>query len=123
MLETFRRLVERRLLGGSVPALVRWGKQAPRELIKRLQANGFCEVVRYAAKHQKFFARQLAKNHIDVRSVRNPEDLGDIFTTADDLLRYPAEDFLCRPPQAVFETTGICGPLRGRRVIPYRLAA
>ena len=109
MLNTFRRFVERRLLGDSIPALVRWGKHASREVIRRLQADGFREVVRYAAAHQKFFARQLAEQHIDVRRVRSPEDLGDIFTTADDLLRLPADDFLCRPPQAVFETTGSTG--------------
>jgi phenylacetate-CoA ligase len=88
---------------------VRWGKHVPRSVIRRLQADSFRDVVRYTAAHQKFFARQLAENHIDIRRVRSPEDLGDIFTTADDLLHFPAEDFLCRPPQAVFETTGTSG--------------
>ena len=46
---------------------------------------------------------------IDPARVRKPEDLGDIFTLPEDLLRYPAEDFLCRTPQAVFETTGTSG--------------
>jgi phenylacetate-CoA ligase len=109
MLQNVRKIVERTLIGESVPALVRWGKHVPRSVIHRLQADSFRDVVRYAAAHQKFFARQLAENHIDIRRVRSPEDLGDIFTTADDLLRLPAEDFLCRPPQAVFETTGTTG--------------
>jgi len=109
MLETVRKLVERTLIGDSVPALVRWGKHVPRAVIQRIQTDGFRQVVRYAAAHQKFFARKLAAHHIDIDRVRGPEDLGEIFTTADDVLHYPAEDFLCRAPQAVFETTGTTG--------------
>ena len=109
MLKNLRKLMERTLIGDSVPALVRWGKHVPRSVIRRLQAESFRDVVRYTAAHQKFFARKLAENHIDIRRVRSPEDLGGIFTTADDLLHLPAEDFLCRPPQAVFETTGTSG--------------
>ncbi len=41
--------------------------------------------------------------------MRTPQDLGDIFTTPEDLLALPAEEFLCRQPDAVFETTGTSG--------------
>jgi phenylacetate-CoA ligase len=109
MLNTVRNLVERAVIGKSVPSLVRWGKRAPRSVIHRLQGNEFREVVRYAAKHQRFFARKLRDHEIDPARVQGPEDLGGIFTTPDDLLRLPAEDFLCRAPQAVFETTGTSG--------------
>ena len=109
MLNRFRRIFERAVIGDSVPSLVRWGEGLPRPLIRRIQEDGFREVVRYAAAHQKFFARQLQEKKIDPAQVRKPEDLGDIFTLPEDLLRYPAEDFLCRTPQAVFETTGTSG--------------
>lgn len=109
MLNKGRKFVERALIGDSVPALVRWGKPVPRSVIRRIQSSAFREVVRYAAKQQKFFARKLRAHKIDPRRVRKPEDLGDIFTTADDLLALPPEDFLCREPQAVFETTGTSG--------------
>ena len=72
MLQNVRKIVERTLIGESVPALVRWGKHVPRSVICRLQADGFREVVRYAAAHQKFFGRQLAEKHIDIRRVRSP---------------------------------------------------
>ena len=71
--------------------------------------------------------------------VRRPEDLGNIFTTPEDLRNLPAEDFLCREPQLVFETTGtsggpkrvyftydgvgVHGPLRGRGHVGKRRAA
>ncbi len=109
MLETIRKLVERTVIGESVPALVRWGKRVPRSIILGMQSDAFRGVVCYAARHQKFFALKLREKGIDVRSVRRPEDLGDIFTTAEDLLNFPPEEFLCRPPEAVFETTGTSG--------------
>ncbi|HEV3277311.1 MAG TPA: AMP-binding protein [Terriglobia bacterium] len=109
MLRRAQRAFEHLVVGGSIPALVRWAQALPPGLIRRLQEDAFTEVVRYAARHQKFFARKLQTAGIDARQVRRPEDLGDIFTTPDDLLNLPAEDFLCRPPEAVFETTGTSG--------------
>jgi phenylacetate-CoA ligase len=109
MIEKARKLVERVAIGKSIPALVRWGESLPRPLIKSIQADGFRKVVRYAARHQKFFARKLSESGINLSRVRRPEDLGDIFTTSEDLLALPSEDFLCREPQAVFETTGTTG--------------
>jgi phenylacetate-CoA ligase len=109
MLNTLRNLFEHVIIGKSVPSLVRWGKATPRLLIRRLQADAFREAVRYAAKHQKFFAHKLQERGIDPARVQGPLELRDVFTTPDDLLRLPAEDFLCRVPQAVFETTGTSG--------------
>jgi phenylacetate-CoA ligase len=109
MLSSLRQFAERTLIGGSVPALVRWGKRLPRGVLRRVQSDAFGQVVRYAARHQKFFARKLREAGIDAGRVRGPEDLGDIFTTAEDLLALPADEFLCREPQAVFETTGTSG--------------
>jgi phenylacetate-CoA ligase len=109
VLGSLRKVVERVAVGDSIPALVRWGKPVPRSLIRRIQADGFREMVRYAAGRQKFFARRLREAGVDPARVRQPEDLGDIFTTPEDLLSLPPEDFLCRDPQAVFETTGTSG--------------
>lgn len=109
MLNRLRKWVERAVIGDSVPALVRWGGSTPRWVVKDIQAGAFLEVVRYAARRQKFFARRVRENGIDPSRIRKPEDLGEVFTTPEDLLRFPADDFLCRAPQAVFETTGTSG--------------
>jgi len=77
-----RKFVERIFIGDSAPALVRWGKSMPRSVIRRIQSDGFREVVRYAAQRQRFFARQLKEHGVDPKRVRRPEDLGEIFTTA-----------------------------------------
>lgn len=109
MLARARNLFERLVIGDSVPALVRWGKRVPRSIIKGIQEDGFRAVVLHAARRQRFFARQLDEKGIDPSRVRRPEDLGDIFTTSEDLRSRPAEDFLCGEPQLVFETTGTSG--------------
>jgi phenylacetate-CoA ligase len=109
MLSGIRKFVERAVIGESVPGLVRWGKHVPRAVIQGLQLDSFRELVRYAARRQEFFKRQLHEYGIDPEGVRRPEDLGNIFTTPEDLRNLPAEDFLCREPQLVFETTGTSG--------------
>lgn len=109
MLNNLRKIVERAVIGDSIPALVRWGKSLSRPLVESIQADAFREVVGYAARNQRFFARKLREHGIDSRRVRSPQDLGEIFTTPADLLTLPPEDFLCREPEAVFETTGTSG--------------
>ena len=109
MLSSMRKFVERVVIGESVPGLIRWGKHVPRPLIQGLQRDSFRELVRYAARHQEFFKRKLRENGIEPGGVRRPEDLGNIFTTPEDLRNLPAEDFICREPQLVFETTGTSG--------------
>ena len=109
MLSSLRKLFERTVIGESVPSLVRWGKYVPRALIEGIQRDSFRELVRYAAERQAFFKRKLQESGIEPSSVRRPEDPGDIFTTPEDLRDLPAEDFLCREPQLVFETTGTSG--------------
>lgn len=110
MLSEFRQVFERTGLGGSPSSLVKLGKAMPRPMIRRMQEDAFRRVVRYAARHQKFFACRLRERGLDPLKIRKPEDLGDLFTTPEDIVSRPAEDFLCRAPEAVFETTGTSGP-------------
>jgi phenylacetate-CoA ligase len=104
-----RQLVERTLIGNSVPALVYWGKRTPPWVVQGIRAEAFRRIVKYTAKHQRFFARKLRERGLDPAHVRRPEDLGDIFTTPEDLRTLPAEEFLCGKPEVVFETTGTSG--------------
>jgi phenylacetate-CoA ligase len=78
-------------------------------VIRGIQSDSFRETVQFAAQHQKFFARKLREHGIDPKRVRRPEDLGDIFTTPEDLRALPADEFLCCEPELVFETTGTTG--------------
>ena len=85
-----RKLFERTVIGDSIPALIRWGKRVSPAVIGKIRRDEFVEIVRYAAKHQKFFARKLRQGGIDPKRVRCPEDLGDIFTTPEDLRTLPS---------------------------------
>jgi phenylacetate-CoA ligase len=82
----------------------------PPPVIRQLQRCAFRDVVCYAARHQKFFAEKLRKHGLSASRIRKPQDLGDIFTTPEDIISRPPADFICRPPQLVFETTGTSGP-------------
>jgi phenylacetate-CoA ligase len=110
MLSSLGKFAERIVIRDSASTLIKWGKAMPRPAISRLQASAFREVVRYTARRQKFFGEKLREHELDASEVRSPEDLGDIFTTPEDLISRPPEDFLCRPPQWAFETTGTSGP-------------
>ncbi|MGH9359133.1 MAG: phenylacetate--CoA ligase family protein [Terriglobia bacterium] len=110
MLSDLRRIFERMVIGGSASSLTACGKATPRFLIRSLQRDAFRRTIRYAAQHQRFFARKLKERGLEASAIRKPEDLGDLFTTPEDLLSCPVEDFLCQPPQAAFETTGTSGP-------------
>ncbi|MGH9406743.1 MAG: phenylacetate--CoA ligase family protein [Terriglobia bacterium] len=105
-----RRLFEGTVARNSPASLSRWAKSVPRPVIRRIQSDAFRNVVRYAAQRQPFFRAQLRERGLDPERIRQPEDLGDIFTTPEELIARPAADFLCREPEAVFETTGTSGP-------------
>jgi len=65
--------------------------------------------LRLASTRAKFYREKFSSDHIDAGQMQSPADLGNFFTTADDLLNVPAEDFLCAAPQLAFETAGTSG--------------
>jgi phenylacetate-CoA ligase len=91
------------------PEKMAWGyRNTPANLARAFALHRFRETVRYAAKHSTFYRNAFAQRGINPRSVRTPADLGDFFTTPDDLVRDP-QSFLCRPPNIVFESSGTSG--------------
>ena len=70
-----------------------------------------------------FYRRRFKELGIDVRGIRTPEDLGDFFTTAQDLRENPVEDFLCGRPELGFETTGTTATTSKRVYFSRREAA
>ena len=65
--------------------------------------------LRLAATRSKFYREKFLSANVDAGQIQSPADLKHFFTTADDLLNVPAEDFLCAPPQLAFETAGTSG--------------
>ncbi|HEX3999451.1 MAG TPA: AMP-binding protein [Pirellulales bacterium] len=83
-------------------------RRTPVSLLDGLARYRFRRTVRWVAKKSAFYREAFRALGIDARRVRSPEDLGDFFTTPDDLSRDP-EKFLCAPPSFVFESSGTSG--------------
>jgi phenylacetate-CoA ligase len=96
------------------PVTVRWFyEKAPGILQRNLALYRFRQTVRYVAKHSPFYRRRFAEAGIDARRITKPSDMGDFFTTPDDIVAH-AEEFICQPPSIVFESSGTSG--RNKRV-------
>jgi phenylacetate-CoA ligase len=65
--------------------------------------------LRLAATRSKFYREKFRSVNAGLGQIQSPGDLGKFFTTADDLLNVPSEDFLCASPQLAFETAGTSG--------------
>jgi phenylacetate-CoA ligase len=83
-------------------------RSSPTWLADRVSLSAFRQSVRHVGRYSKFYREAFAREGIDADAVRTPADLGGFFTTPDDLASRP-EDFICRPPQIVFESSGTSG--------------
>jgi phenylacetate-CoA ligase len=91
-----------------IAQLGRFYTSAPQYWFRRFALSHFRQTVRWAGKHSKFYREKFAEHGIDPRKIKRPEDLGDFFTTPDDLQHRPT-DFLCQPAAIVFESSGTSG--------------
>ena len=71
----------------------------------RIQQMRFRHSLKLAAR-APFYSEQFQKLGIDIRRVKQPSDLGDFFTTGEDIREYGAEAFLVGRADTAFETTG-----------------
>jgi phenylacetate-CoA ligase len=83
----------------------------PDALLRRMQAARFRRTIRLVAEASTFYREEFRRRRIDARSVRRPEDLGDFYTTGEDLRRHGPEAFLVGRPDTAFETTGTTSPV------------
>ncbi len=77
-------------------------------LARTLAMQRFRATVRWAGEHSAFYRAKFAEMKIDPSRVRTPADLGELLTTPDDISVNP-EQFICRPPSIVFESSGTSG--------------
>lgn len=82
----------------------------PPSAISLLQRIRFRETLKLAGKSE-FYSQQFKDRNIDIRSIRHPAQLGDFFTTSDDLQKYGADAFIVNRPDTAFETTGTTSSL------------
>jgi phenylacetate-CoA ligase len=80
-------------------------KSLPTGVLAKLEADNFRKTVRWAAVRSPFYKRKFRELGIDASKVNVAADLGDFFTTAEDIRRSP-EEFVCLSPDTAYETTG-----------------
>ena len=106
MLSRIPELLDNLLIGANVPRRARVASHIPPSIVPGIRRSKFRGLLRYVQDRSPFYRRRFKELGIDIRSIRTPEDLGDFFTTAQDLRENPVEDFLCDRPELAFETTG-----------------
>lgn len=83
----------------------------PDALLKRMQLARFRQTMRLVGERSPFYREEFRKRGIDPRRIRHPSDLGDFFTTGEDLRRQGPEAFIIDRPDTAFETTGTTSPI------------
>ena len=79
--------------------------KVPSAVLQGIEQGQFQKTVQFTCKNSSFYKERFKKLGIDPSKVRRPEDLGDFFTTAEDI-RENVEGFVCIPPDTAYETTG-----------------
>lgn len=123
MLSWIPELFDELLIGGNVPRRAKLAARIPPAIVPAIRRDKFRRLLRYVSRKSPFYRRRFHELGIDIRSVRAPEDLGDFFTTAQDLRENPVEDFLCDRPELGFETTGTTATTSKRVYFSRREAA
>src|SRR6266852_4693500 len=83
----------------------------PTSAIAAMQKARFRRTLRLAAERSPFYREQFRQRGIDVRRITHPSQLGDFYTTGEDLRAHGAEHFLTGHADTAFETTGTTSPL------------
>lgn len=101
-------VVDRHIKKVSPEILARDYRNVNRKFLQRRADAAFRELVLYVAKYSPFYKRKFSEFNINPRNVKNPKDLGDFYTTPDDIIKNPKE-FVCQSPHIVFESSGTTG--------------
>jgi phenylacetate-CoA ligase len=79
-----------------------------------LQRARFRQTLRLAAERSTFYREEFGRRGIDVRRINHPSELGDFYTTGEDLRQHGAQAFLTGRADTAFETTGTTSPVPKR---------
>ncbi len=93
---------------------VRFLNVTPAWAIERMQRARFRRTLRLAAEASSFYRAEFKRRGIDVRRIEHPSQLGDFYTTGEDLRAHGAEAFLTGRADTAFETTGTTSPVPKR---------
>ena len=106
MLANLIETIERMVLHMEPHRSVRFLNVSPPWAIEAMQRARFRRTLRLAAERSSFYREQFRRRGIDVRRIEHPSELGDFYTTGEDLREHGAEAFLTGRADTAFETTG-----------------
>src|SRR5467141_3188513 len=114
MLTNLIERIERRVLHMQPHRAVRFLNVSPPWAVEAMQRARFRRTLQLAAERSTFYREQFRRRGIDVRRIEHPSELGDFYTTGEDLRAHGAEAFLTGKADTAFETTGTTSPLPKR---------
>jgi phenylacetate-CoA ligase len=98
-----------RLIYKMSPTTLAWLiRKSSLSVLRYIAVKRFHQTIRWVEKYSSFYRRAFAERGIDTRSVKTPEDLGDFYTTPQDIVANPI-DFICQKPSIAFESSGTSG--------------
>src|SRR5258708_7326389 len=106
MLTNLIEQIERMVLHMKPHRAVHFLNASPPWAIEAMRRARFRRTLRLAAERSSFYRQQVRKRGIDVRRIEHPSELGDFYTTGEDLREHGAEAFLTGRADTAFETTG-----------------
>src|SRR2546430_17077953 len=106
--------VERTVVRMEPQNAVRFLNLSPDWAIEAMQRARFQRTLRLVAERSSFYREAFKRYGIDVRRIEHPSELGDFYTTGEDLRAHGADSFLVRRADTAFETTGTTSPLPNR---------
>jgi phenylacetate-CoA ligase len=86
----------------------------PSSALEAMRRARFRRTLRIAAEWSSFYRDEFRKRGIDVRRIEHPSQLGDFYTTGEDLRNHGADAFRVRHADTAFETTGTTSPVPKR---------
>ncbi len=86
----------------------------PSSALEAMRRARFRRTLRIAAERSPFYREQFRQRGIDVRRIDQPSQLGDFYTTGEDLRSQGADAFLVSRADTAFETTGTTSPVPKR---------
>jgi phenylacetate-CoA ligase len=92
----------------------------PPGALAALQSARFKKTLRLVAERAPFYRDAFRRLGIDVSRISHPSQLGDFYTTGDDLRREGPEAFLIGRAETAFETTGTTSPVPKRVLFSTR---
>ena len=86
----------------------------PPSALEALQRARFRRTLRRAADRSPFYREAFRQRGIDVTAIDHPSQLGDFYTTGEDLRTYGPDAFTIGRATTAFETTGTTSPFPKR---------